>query len=310
MQGQSEVMTFKTKQIVACISGVNVGGQPGEHPTCILPSIFYDTDKIVSDPKKGEFNKPQAETLLNHAEELSEKTGNPFFVDIMGTTAEAMIRYVDFVSEAVAVPFLVDSVSREAKLAAVRHVHEIGLTEKVIYNSVNFWSTAQELNVLQNLGVKSAVLLAYDPKAPDGGRETALAGNNTQPGLLEAAKRAGIKNILVDTAVLDVPSIGAAGNAIHVVKEKYGLPAGCAPNNAISIWKRLKAGEFGVDARRVCLGASTLFTQVMGADFVVAGPIDYADIVFPVVAMADAIVAAEAEKRGVKMPATSAKKIF
>jgi tetrahydromethanopterin S-methyltransferase subunit H len=296
-------MTYKTKQTTACICGVNVGGQPGEHPTCILPSIFYDTDKLVSDPKKGEFNKLQAETLFNRAAELSEKTGNPFFVDIMGTTAEAMVKYVDFVSEAVAVPFLVDSISREAKLAAVKHIHEIGLTQKAIYNSVNLWSTAEELAVLHDLGVKSAVLLAYDPKAPSGGRETALAGNSTQPGLLQVAKQAGIENILIDTAVLDVPSIGAAGNAIHAVKEKYGLPVGCAPNNAISTWKRIKTGEFGVDARKVCLGASTLFTQVMGADFVVAGPIDYTDVVFPAVAMADAIVAAEAEKLGVKVPA-------
>ena len=296
-------MAFKTKQIVACISGINVGGQPGEHPTCILPSIFYDTDKTVSDPKRGEFNKPQAEVLLNRAEELSEKTGNPLFVDIMGTTAEAMVKYVDFVSETTSVPFLVDSVSREAKLEAVKHIQQTGLTERTVYNSISFLSTVQELNALRDLGVKSAVVLAYDPKEPFGGRETALAGNNKHPGLLNAAKQAGIDNILVDTAVLDVPSIGAAGNAIHAVKEKYGLPSGCAPNNAISIWKRLKAGEFGVDARRVCLGASTLFTQVMGADFVVAGPIDYADTVFPAAAMADAIVAAEAQRLGVKVPA-------
>jgi Tetrahydromethanopterin S-methyltransferase, subunit H len=293
--------TFKTKQTVACISGVKVGGQPGENPTCILPSIFYDTDKLVSDPKKGEFNKPQAETLLNRAEELSEKTSNPFFVDIMGTTAEAMIKYVDFISEKTCVPFLVDSISRDAKLAAVKHISEIGLTDKVIYNSLNLWTTAQEHDVLKDLGVKSAVLLAYDPKAPGCGRETVLAKNSSQTGLLDLAKQAGIENILVDTAVLDIPSIGDAGNAIHTVKEKYGLPAGCAPNNAISIWKRLKTGELGVDARRVCLGASTLFTQAMGADFVIAGPIDYADAVFPAVAMADAIIAHQAQSSGVKI---------
>ncbi len=285
-------MTFKTKQTVASISGVNVGGQPGENPTCIIPSIFYDGHKIVSDPIRGEFGKPQAETLINRAEELSEKTGNPFFIDVMATTAEALTRYIEFVTDQTSVPFLVDSISREAKLQAVMHIQKVGLTEKAIYNSINFLSTPQELTALRDAGVKSAVLLAYDSK---GNRETVL------PDLLKVAEGAKIKNVLVDTAVLQVSSIGTAAKALYAIKEKFGLPAGCAPANAISIWKKLRAGEFGPDARKVCLGASTLYTQMMGADFVIAGPIDYADTVFPVVAMADAIIASEAQNLGVKI---------
>ncbi len=295
-------MPFKTKQITACIAGVQVGGQPGEHPTCIIPSIFYDSDRLLSDPKNGIFDRKSAETQLNRAAELSEETGNPLFIDIMGLTAEAMVKYVDFVAEAVSVPFLVDSVSRDAKLAAVRHIHEVGLTQRAVYNSINWWSTSDELKILQELGVKSAVVLAYDPKAPDQGRLSSLEGNNQKPGLLQTAQQAAIQNILIDTAVLNVPSIGSAVEAIRQIKEKYGLPAGCAPNNAISLWKRIKTTEFGVDARKICLGASTLYTQVMGANFVIAGALDYADAVFPAVAMADAIVAAQAEKLGIKIP--------
>jgi tetrahydromethanopterin S-methyltransferase subunit H len=294
-------MAFKTKQTVACICGVNVGGQIGEYPTCVIPSIFYDGDKIVCDPVKGEFNKLQAETQLNRAEELSDKTGNPLFVDVMGTTSEALIKYVEFISDVTSVPFLVDSVSREAKLKAVTEIGKIGLIKRVIYNSINFLSTPQELNALNDLGVKSAVVLAFDPKAPFSSRETVLLANSKQPGLLKTADAAGIKNILVDTAVLQVPSIGDAGKAIHSIKEKFGLPAGCAPANAISTWKKLKAGEFGPEARKVCLGASTLFTQMMGANFVISGPIDYVDAVFPACAMADAIIASEAQRLGTKI---------
>lgn len=288
-------MTFKTEQTVADICGFKVGGQPGEHPTCIIPSIFYDNHKIVCDPIKGEFDKHQAETLINRAEELSEKTGNPFFVDVMGTTAGALIRYVEFVSDITSVPFLVDSISREAKIEAVKHIHKTGLIGRVIYNSINYLSTPEELKELHTLGVHSAVLLAFDSKMPLGGREAVL------PGLLDDAKLAGIKNILVDTAVLQIPSIGAAGKAILSIKEKFGLPAGCSPANAISVWKKLKTGEFGSEARKVCLGASTLFTQMMGANFVIAGPIEYVDAVFPACAMADAIIASEAKELGVRI---------
>ena len=40
---------------------------------------------------------------------------------------------------------------------------------------------------------------------------------------------------------------------------------------------------------------------MMGANFVIAGPIEYADAVFPACAMADAIIASEAQNFGVKI---------
>ena len=85
-------------------------------------------------------------------------------------------------------------------------------------------------------------------------------------------------------------------------KKNLGFQQECAPENAISIWKKLRAGEFGPDARKVCLGASTLYTQMMGANFVIAGPINYTDAVFPACAMADAIIASETQRIGVKIP--------
>jgi tetrahydromethanopterin S-methyltransferase subunit H len=295
------VFPFKTNQSIACIAGVNIGGQIGEYPTCIMPSIFYDHHKIVKDPLKGEFDKEKAEMLLKNAEELSEKTGCPLCVDIMATAADALKKYVDFVSGLVSGPFLVDSISQEARLQAIKHAKEIGLIERVIYNSISFLSTPQELKALHESGVKSAVVLAFDPKDLSGGREAILLGDNNKPGLLAVAQGAGISNILVDTAVLQVPSLGVAGKAIFAVKERFGLPAGCAPANAVSIWKKLKENEFGPEGRKVCLAASTLYTQMMGANFVIAGPIDYAEVVFPVCAMADAIIATEAQKAGVKI---------
>jgi tetrahydromethanopterin S-methyltransferase subunit H len=291
-----DLMTPRKPQIIASISNVNVGGQVGENPTCIIPSIFYDKHGIVVDPKKGEFDKKQAETLLIRAEELSKKTGNPFFVDVMGITAEALVKYVAFIAEKTSVPFLVDSVSVEAKLEAFSYIAKAGLTKRAIYNSISYLSTSKELSALKDLGVQSAVVLAYDPKNIADGRANILAGNNMQPGPLAKAEQAGIQNVLVDTAVLNVPSIGETAAVIRDVKEKFGLPAGCAPANAISMWRRLKTGEFGVDARRICLGALSLYTQTFGADFVISGPIEYVDAVFPACSMGDAINAAEAER--------------
>ena len=166
MKRHPNLFRFMRDQKVFDIAGIKVGGQPGEYPTCLMPSIFYDKHKIVWNPIKGKFDKQQAESLLNKLEELSDKTGIPFFIDVMGTTAEALIRFADFVSNLTQNPFLVDSSSRHARVEVMRHVCEVGLAERVIYNSINYLVTDEELKALREFGVQSAVLLAFDPSNP------------------------------------------------------------------------------------------------------------------------------------------------
>ncbi len=107
---------FEKEQKVFDIAGVKVGGQPGEYPTVLIGSIFYDRHKIVTDTMKGKFNKAKAETLLMKQEEMSEMTGNSVIVDVVGPSAEALERYVDFVSEKTRSPFLVDGPSADVRL--------------------------------------------------------------------------------------------------------------------------------------------------------------------------------------------------
>ncbi|MEM2875515.1 MAG: tetrahydromethanopterin S-methyltransferase subunit H, partial [Candidatus Bathyarchaeia archaeon] len=99
---------FEREQIVYDVAGVKCGGQPGEYPTVLIGSIFYDKHKIVSNPLKGEFDRKSAESLIKMQEELYDKTGNPFIVDVVGLTPEAHKKYVDFVAEMTEAPFLVD----------------------------------------------------------------------------------------------------------------------------------------------------------------------------------------------------------
>ena len=57
-----ELFKFERDQKVFDIGGFKVGGQPGEYPICLIPSIFYDKHKIVLDPIKGRFDRQKAET--------------------------------------------------------------------------------------------------------------------------------------------------------------------------------------------------------------------------------------------------------
>lgn len=291
---------FKTEQKILDIAGTKVGGQPGEYPTVLVGSIFYDRHKIVSDPMEGHFDKRLAEVLINRVGELSEKTGNPYFLDVVGNTPQALTEYIDFVSDATDCPFLVDGPSSRVRLPVMKHAIEVGLVERAIYNSIDYHVTDDEVKFLKDLNVQNTVIMAFSTKKPWAeGRIDVLRGYPGQKGLLTVAEEAGIKNTLIDTAVMDVPSIGIAADAVYLVKDELGLPVGCGPANAITMWKRVKKEqEFGPHAYAVCDASASAITLMMGADFVLYGPIEDAEKAFPACAMTDALVAYAAKRFG------------
>lgn len=291
---------FEKEQSVLDVAGVNVGGQPGEYPTVLIGSIFYEGHKIVSDPSKGEFDMNAAETLIKRQEELFDKTGNPFILDVVGLTPEALIRYVDFVSDATKAPFLVDGPSADVRMPTMKHAVEVGLKGRAIYNSLDYHFRPEEISKLNELNVEFSMLMAYNPRNvwPEGRLEI-LEGYKGQIGLLEAARKAGIQNLLVDTAVLDVPSIGLAAQAICLVKSKHGMPAGCGPSNAVTTWKRVKK-EFSTLAYPVSIAGSAVINIMKYANFILYGPVEFAEAVFPACAMTDAIIAYTARRVGTR----------
>lgn len=281
---------FTTPQKIVELGAVKIGGQPGELPTAMVGSIFYHGDKIVKDEKTGLFDRGRAENLLKAEEELSDRTGNPRVIDVVGSYSEALIRYVDFVAEHTDSPFLVDGITADVRIPAIKHAVETGLNSRALYNTVCAEVKPEELQVLHELKVKSAVILAFNPRKPTvDGRLEALAGTQEKPGLIQQTVEAGVQNILIDLSVLDVPDVGPAAKAVYLCKERFGYPAGCAPANAVDMWKKTKAftqSDFATS--HASLLASTI---VMGANFVMYGPTSRADISYQAVAVADAIVA-------------------
>lgn len=277
-----------------------MGGQPGEHPAVLIGSIFYSNHKIVKDPIRGEFSKGDAENLIKHQEEMSDKTGSPSFLDVVGSTSEALVKYVDFVAGITDLPFLVDGSNATVRINAMKHAMEIGLQNRVVYNSINWSIRHDEIDALKELRVKSAIVIAFNPKNPwPEGRIEVLRGTEERKGLLKLAKDAGIKNTLVDTAVTDLVGLGLASKAVYLVKNKFGVPAGCAPANAITTWNRGK-GEFGRHGYDVCIASSCSMVQMAGANLIMYGPIEWAGLVFPPCAMIDGLIAYTARKLGTK----------
>jgi tetrahydromethanopterin S-methyltransferase subunit H len=274
---------------------VKVGGIPGKDPTVLIGTIFYQKQKIVQNEQRGLFDKEQAEKLIRRQEELADITGNPCMLDIEGSTAQSLEKYIRFTAESTDVPLMIGGPTPDVRQAGLNVVDEGGLAGRVIYNSLMPGCSVDEIESIKDAGVASAVLLAYNvTDLTPGGRLEALTG------LLETAREHSIGKPLLDTFVMDVPSLGVAFQTLMDVKSVFGLPAGCGPHNAIGLWKGLRK-KMGLRSIRSIVASVNAFAASAGADFILYGPIEAAGVVFPAVAMVDASYAFPIIQKGTRL---------
>lgn len=281
------MITFKKPQHVYRIGTVEIGGQPGQRPTVLIGSIFFGKHKIVYDPAKGIFDRQRAQRQIDKEAEISTVTGNPRFIDPIGDTGEALVSYIQFLYEHTDAPILLDSPYPESRMEALRHFSRTPIISRLVYNSIAEDYTEEELACIKECGVKTAILLAFSTKALLPKDRIALL----RTVLLPAAEKAGIEHILIDTGVLDVPSISWAARAIYEIKEEFGYPAGCAPANSLFKWDKLiKQGESASQATAAAIYSLSIF---QGADFIFYGPMRFAPWIYPAIAAIDAMLAYE-----------------
>ncbi|MEM4807870.1 MAG: tetrahydromethanopterin S-methyltransferase subunit H [Candidatus Nezhaarchaeales archaeon] len=289
---------FAREQYVYQIGKVKIGGQPGENPTVLAGTIFYGGHKIVSDPKTGVFDKEKAEALIKKQEELSDITGNPSMVQVFSESVEAMKKYIDFVASVTDSPFLIDSTEPKVRAEGAKYAKEVGLLDRAVYSSINASITEEELKVLMELKIPNSIVLAFNPTDPSIKGKIAVlttGGGIVKRGLLEIAKDCGVKAILIDVAATALGSgAGASLASTYVIKSKFGYPTGSGIHNVVSAWpwlkKLRKEHPSGKEIFRFCDVASNALQVIVGGNFVLYGPIENAEHVFPVVAMTDILI--------------------
>ena len=277
------MFSFTKKQEVLDISGIKIGGQPGLHPTVLFGGLF----------SKGAPNIKKAETLLQHMLNLSKKTGNPGIPDFFIKKEDYIEQIIDFIETTLPKnhPFSIDIIEPSIKVKILEYLHESNLLKRTIYNSIHVGITDEEREALKKYTPEVAILVAFNPKdkSPDGKIEVLENGAHlTDVGLIDIAKNVGINKILVDTAALAPgDNSGAAIAAIPVIKEEYGLPTGCAIHNVVekSTWLHDFESE-----RKTVDASSNINIPLFGGDYAIFGPIENADIVFPIIAWQDILI--------------------
>jgi tetrahydromethanopterin S-methyltransferase subunit H len=277
------VFKFNKEQAVFDIAGVKVGGNVGENPTVMIGSIFYKGDKTVQDDKTGAFDQAKVEERIREAEELSDKTGLPAMLDVICTSAQVARKYLEFAADATKMPILIDAVSEEAAIGGMDCAKELQIMGRTILNSLNPETKEPVYAKIKEVGLESAILLTYSSRAIISSKERVKLLDI----LLPRAQAAGIKKMLIDTVVMDVATLGLACKAIYEVKDQFGYPAGCGAHNAVDSWKALKNKKDKM-LSAVCASIANGLPIAVGADFVLYGPLNTAEHMFPAISIIDA----------------------
>jgi tetrahydromethanopterin S-methyltransferase subunit H len=281
------MFSFTKEQKIFEISGIKIGGQPGNFPTVLFGGLF----------SKGKPKFSYSENKFRKIFELSVKLGNPIIPDIFIKNEEYIDSIIDFIENSIPnnIPFSIDIIDPKIKIKVLKILKNKNLLQRTIYNSIHVGITEEEYDALKKNKPEMAILVAFNPKdkTPDGKLEILENGANLiKDGLIKITREIGIKKILLDTAALAPgENTGAAIASIPLFKEEFGLPTGCAIHNVVEKSKWLSK----YNSRSIVDYSSNINITVFGGDYSIIGPIENAEFVLPLIAWEDILVSEYSE---------------
>jgi tetrahydromethanopterin S-methyltransferase subunit H len=291
------LFVFKKEQQTYDFGGVLIGGHPGENPTVLIGGLFFKGQSIVQDSREGTFDKKLTLEWINTATSMVEKTGHPLMIQAYGRTPVAIEKHLSWLSEHFNGPLLFESTNAAARQRAIEYCDEIGLKERVIYNSINLSMNEDEKNILKNSSLNMAVVLGWSPRA------TSLPDRmKTIKDMLEVAEELGVEKVLIDPATLPVGAgYGLDYRTTIAIKSELGLPTCLGPHNAPSAWRFIKQPDLNDESILTStVVASTVAAQLFATDAIMYGSMIRTKEVFAAVALiSNAIATAIAEANNV-----------
>jgi tetrahydromethanopterin S-methyltransferase subunit H len=288
---------YPKEQRTFTIGSLRVGGQPGENPPLLLGNMFQKGDALLKSRKNGEFDRQEAEARIRVLEAVSQETGIPGMVALVANTAEEIKTYIDFIVGVTDLPFAIDIWMQKTRLAAARYVAELGIQERVLYNSITPWDedVASQVSELKELGIRHVVIQVFDTND-----KTAAGRVSSLKGLLPSVLKGGFASILVDTAAMNLPAMSLSMKANYLIKSEFGLPVGFAPSNGSYMWRKSAEDQSRKKFPAVDAGAHAVCALL--SDFLFYGPMSGTSRVFAAVAAASAMTAALAYEETGALP--------
>ncbi len=277
------MLNFEKEQNIVEIGNVKLGGQPGENSIVLIGTVFYTRHKALLDEKTGKIDKNIVEKEVNEFISLVDENGMQAIIDVVGAYPEALLKECEYIADLVDCPFLVDGLNDSSRIPAMEGLQEKGLLNRAILNSIDENTTIENLEKIKDIGVRSAVLLDFGSKYIFPHQKLHLLREK----LIPNAQKANIENIIVDTAVLDLPSIAINVETTRLVKKELGIPTGFAPANAIYGWDFVK--KYGDIPRCGAIASLMTYCASAGSDFILFGPVKFAKCIVPSIALISGI---------------------
>jgi tetrahydromethanopterin S-methyltransferase subunit H len=293
---------FTREQKIIEIGNVKIGGQVGENPTVLIPTIFYDGHRIV-DARNNKFDEAKALDLIKEVEEVGEKYRLPFMFQVVGLTPELMRKGLDFAADNTDAPIVIDSADKKARLAGLEHASKNGYASRTMYNAINMMIDDEEIAALTRSKIEGVIILGFNMQDPSVKARISLledGGGFTEKGLLTVAKECGFDKVLYDPGVQPFgQGAGSSFRLLSVVKARYGLPTGVGAHNIPSSWAWLKENA-GKEQRRMADISSNTIGITAGANSLFIGPVENTRYAAPAVAMTDILMADSLKDFGIE----------
>ncbi|HHW44913.1 MAG TPA: tetrahydromethanopterin S-methyltransferase subunit H, partial [Desulfotomaculum sp.] len=268
-------------------------------PPLLISSMFHNGDKILESRKERKFNREKATEYVKRQEELSAQTGVPALVAMVATSLEEMKTYIDFFLSISNQPFGIDLWVEKTRLEVAEYIAGLGIQDRVLYNSITPWDKdiPGQVARLKEMGFKHVVVQAFnqEDQSPKG-RVTGLKK------MLDVIGENTFETILVDTAVMNLPSTSFSCIAARMVKEEFGWPAGVASSNGTYMWKAARE-MWGSDGFNAMNAAGQAIAALLWSDLLFSGPIVNIPKIIPAVTTASLMLSTLAYDESGKLPA-------
>lgn len=99
--------------------------------------------------------------MIESIKDASTKTGLPFLLDVVINSPDASENLITFLIDAIKGPLIIDSPGSEVTKAAMKVIKELGVSNRVIFNSITEKTKDEEYQALQDAGVKATIALLY-----------------------------------------------------------------------------------------------------------------------------------------------------